>query len=396
MPDRPTPQPPGAMPPMVSIHVPICAASPDRVRATLSALALLDYPAFEVVVVDHDTSDPQSWEPVARHCARLDARFQFFHLGPSSGGQAGALNFARTRSAGRAEFIAVLDAGVLVPRDWLRCVMPGFADPRVGAVGSPCIVRKEALDGVGGWAEWCVDEAAALDLALLRRGWRLARCPRPVDRNAVGLAAYRRQVARLAYGAAQVGRRNWRPLFSPFDHELTLRQRCAVVAGWTPWIADALSLPAHLLALVLCLGFAGAFPRSMAPMLLCMAPSVGLIALRLARIPGAGIGAAAMDLASSHAVAEAIWRGVSGRPPPSRDTVRRELALLMLTVAALSTLAHAGIATWQARLWCAILLAQSLPYAAAVSVAALAALPAWQPWRLRMGLRPVARTGAAD
>ena len=67
--------------PKVSIHLPICNEPPQMVRQTLDALAGLDYPDFEVLVIDNNTSDPALWEPVAEHCARLGARFRFFHLG---------------------------------------------------------------------------------------------------------------------------------------------------------------------------------------------------------------------------------------------------------------------------------------------------------------------------
>ena len=62
----------------------------------------LDYPDFEVIVIDNNTTDPALWRPVAEHCARLGARFRFFHLGIWPGFKAGALNFAlRETGAGR-------------------------------------------------------------------------------------------------------------------------------------------------------------------------------------------------------------------------------------------------------------------------------------------------------
>ncbi len=67
--------------PKVSIHVAICNEPPHMVRRTLDALAALDYPDFEVLVIDNNTTNPTLWEPVAEHCARLGCRFRFFHLG---------------------------------------------------------------------------------------------------------------------------------------------------------------------------------------------------------------------------------------------------------------------------------------------------------------------------
>ncbi len=91
--------PPGASLPKISIHLPICNEPPLMVRRTLEALAALNYPDFEVLVVDNNTTDPALWEPVAEHCSRLGPRFRFFHLGKFPGFKAGALNFALRQTA---------------------------------------------------------------------------------------------------------------------------------------------------------------------------------------------------------------------------------------------------------------------------------------------------------
>ena len=396
--DCPNLPPMDAALPMVSIHLPICDPSPGQVRRTLARLASMDYPALEVLVVDYDTADPKLWEEVASDCARLDARFRFFHLGRWPGGHAGALNFARTQTAHRAEFIAVLDSDVVVPQDWLDTAVAEFADPWIGAVRFPYILRKDALDGVGGWAEWCVDEAAALDLALLQKRWHLARPSQEVVRDAVDFDTHRQRMARLAYGAAQIGRRCWRTLFSPFVHDLTLRQRWHMTAGYLAWIADALSLAALTLSLALSAGLAGTLLRSVAPVVICSALCLVPLTLRLARIRGAGYRGAIVGLALSHAAGRAIWSAILNRAPPDLHAgpMREEPALLLLVWAALAGIAHAGVATWQAKLWCTTLLLQSLPYLAAVSVAALAAMPVRRPMLARTDFGPVARTGAGD
>ena len=59
----------------------------------------LDYPDYEVLVVDNNTRDEAVWRPVEAHCAKLGARFRFFHVAPLDGFKAGALNFALARTA---------------------------------------------------------------------------------------------------------------------------------------------------------------------------------------------------------------------------------------------------------------------------------------------------------
>ena len=82
--------------------------------------------------IDNNTTDPALWEPVAEHCARLGPRFRFFHLGKWPGFKAGALNFALRETAPDAEVIGVLDSDYMVSPDWLRCMVPHFADPEGG------------------------------------------------------------------------------------------------------------------------------------------------------------------------------------------------------------------------------------------------------------------------
>jgi hypothetical protein len=97
-------------------------------------------------------------------------------------------------------------------------------------------------------------------------------------------------------------------------------------------------------------------------------------------------------LALSHTIGKAVWKGLFIRSAPFLVTpkmegapalvqglvmAREELALLVLTWAAMIGVGVAHqMATIEARLWCAVLFTQSLPYLAAVTVAVVAAFPA--------------------
>ena len=73
----------------------MCPASmspPEVVLETLNALALLQYPNFEVIVLDNNTKDPNIWQPVENHCTQLGERFRFYHVDSLPGAKAGALN----------------------------------------------------------------------------------------------------------------------------------------------------------------------------------------------------------------------------------------------------------------------------------------------------------------
>ncbi|TLY91908.1 MAG: glycosyltransferase, partial [Gammaproteobacteria bacterium] len=127
----------GARPPKVSIHVPAYDEPPAMLIETLDALARLDYPDFEVLVIDNNTRDEHVWRPVEAHCAQLGARFRFFHVAPLAGFKAGALNYALARTAPDAGIVAVIDADYVVDARWLRDLTPGFQDARIAVVQAP-------------------------------------------------------------------------------------------------------------------------------------------------------------------------------------------------------------------------------------------------------------------
>jgi len=95
--------------PKVSLHLPIHNEPPMMVRKTLEALAKVDYPNLEVLVMDNNTKDPAVWEPVKADCERLGPMFRFFHLENWPGFKAGAINHALEQTDSDAEIIAVID-----------------------------------------------------------------------------------------------------------------------------------------------------------------------------------------------------------------------------------------------------------------------------------------------
>src|SRR5271170_256472 len=83
----------------VSIHVPACCEPPEMLRATLDAVAKLDYPNLECVVVVNNTPDPAFWRPIEEHCQALGERFKFIRIENHVGYKAGALRLALANTA---------------------------------------------------------------------------------------------------------------------------------------------------------------------------------------------------------------------------------------------------------------------------------------------------------
>src|SRR6202451_4626528 len=126
---------PDAELPMVSLHVPAHNEPPDMVIATLRSLLGLDYPRYEIILIDDNTDDEELWRPVGAWCERHLVKFA--HLTDWPGYKSGALNYAlRQMTSPDAEVIGIVDSDYQVDRGWLRRCAPAFADPWIGFVQS--------------------------------------------------------------------------------------------------------------------------------------------------------------------------------------------------------------------------------------------------------------------
>ena len=316
---RPAADTPDADLPLVSIHVPAYNEPPDMMIQTLDALSRLDYPRFEVLVIDNNTKDPAVWQPVEEHCRQLGERFRFFHVDPLAGFKAGALNFALRQTAPEAAVVAVIDSDYMVEPDWLRALVPQFADANMAIVQAPqdyrdgdenafkamCLaeyrgffqigmvtrnernaiiqhgtmtmVRRSVLDEVGGWAEWCITEDAELGLRIFERGYAASYIPYSYGKGLMPdtFLDYKKQRFRWAYGSVLILRHHMMAMFGLKRTGLTRGQRYQFLAGWLPWFADGINMLFNILALGWSWGMIF-FPKHLSP------PHVVFAALPLA------------------------------------------------------------------------------------------------------------------
>ncbi|HET8664994.1 MAG TPA: glycosyltransferase, partial [Nocardioides sp.] len=61
--------------PFVSLQVPAYNEPPEMVIETLQSLVALDYPAYEVIVIDDNTDDETLWRPVETWCREHGLKF---------------------------------------------------------------------------------------------------------------------------------------------------------------------------------------------------------------------------------------------------------------------------------------------------------------------------------
>jgi exo-beta-1,3-glucanase (GH17 family)/cellulose synthase/poly-beta-1,6-N-acetylglucosamine synthase-like glycosyltransferase len=280
--------------PKVSIHVPAYFEPPEMLKATLDALACLDYPNFECVVIINNTPDPAFWQPIQDHCRALGERFKFINAEKVKGFKAGALRIAMDRTAADAEIIGIIDADYVVEPDWLKDLVPVFADPRVGLVQAPqdhrdenrslmhymmngeyagffdigmvqrneenaiivhgtmCLIRRAAMEMAGGWAGDTICEDTDLGLAVIEHGWLTHYTNHRYGRGLLPdtYEAFKKQRHRWAYGGFQIVKKHWRR-FLPGASRLTRDQKHEFALGWLNWLgAESLGVLVALLNLI--------------------------------------------------------------------------------------------------------------------------------------------------
>ena len=131
---RPLPKADPDYKPFVSLHIPAYNEPPELLIETIKAVERIDYPNFEVVVIDNNTKDPAVWGPVEEYC-RGRERVRFVHVAPWPGYKAGACNLVLRRYTDpRAEIIGLVDADDIVQPHYLRETAGYFSDPNLGFV----------------------------------------------------------------------------------------------------------------------------------------------------------------------------------------------------------------------------------------------------------------------
>ncbi|MFB3906959.1 MAG: glycosyltransferase [Candidatus Eisenbacteria bacterium] len=198
-----------ALPP-VSILVPAFNES-VTIQASIRSLLELDYPSFEILVIDDGSTDDTFLRASAMEGRYSGTRVRVLHK--ANGGKASALNLGI--SAAHEDLILCVDGDSRIEPGSLRAAVRHFGDPKVGAVAgnvkvanrrnlltrlqaleyveglnmsrraqaffrSVAIIpgpfgmfRRRVLREAGGYSEDTYAEDADLTLKILERGWRV-------------------------------------------------------------------------------------------------------------------------------------------------------------------------------------------------------------------------------
>jgi len=201
------------------------------------------------------------------------------------------LNFAVTQTDPEAEIIGIIDADYEVDPDFLRELVPAFADPQVAFVQTPQdyrdhegdlfsestyrdykyffevsmpsrnehnaiifagtmgLIRKSVLEEIGGWDEWCITEDAEASLRILKKGYRSLYINRAFGSGMmpINFEGLKKQRFRWCFGGIQILKKHWEALM-PWAHwvdpenKLTMAQRYYYLLGGLGWCSDVFNL----------------------------------------------------------------------------------------------------------------------------------------------------------
>jgi cellulose synthase/poly-beta-1,6-N-acetylglucosamine synthase-like glycosyltransferase len=424
--------------PKVSVHIPAHKEPPEMLKLTLDAVARLEYPNFECVVVINNTPDPAYWQPIEEHCRTLGERFKFLNVDNLDGFKAGALRLALNHTADDAEIIGVIDADYVVRPDWLKDLVPYFADQKVGMIQSPqdhrdgdrslmhsamngeyagffdigmvqrneanaiivhgtmCLIRRTAIAAAGSWSSRTIVEDTDLGLTLLEQGWQVHYTNRRYGHGLLPdtYEAFKKQRHRWAYGGFQILRHHWHYLL-PRARELTRDQKREYALGWLNWLgAETLGVVVAILNLlwvpvIVYLEIAVPDKILTIPILAAFAVSllhfVALYRLRVAISLTQMMAAVVAAMSVQWTVARAIGYGILKESMPFTRTAKggatrrgsdfaafweAVLAVLLLAGAVLVAVKNPKQIT-ELYIFAGVLVVQSLPFIAAVVIAAL-------------------------
>jgi poly-beta-1,6 N-acetyl-D-glucosamine synthase len=136
-----TPREADGLLPMISLVVPAFNEGPV-IQAAIRSLLELDYPNYEVLVIDDGSTDDtyEKSMDVARESTGVPVRV----ITKKNGGKSDALNTGMTNARG--EFILNMDGDTKLSANALRSCVRHFQDPRVGAVaGNVKVLNRENM-----------------------------------------------------------------------------------------------------------------------------------------------------------------------------------------------------------------------------------------------------------
>lgn len=261
--------------PKVCFQVPCFNEPPELVIATLEKLLVMEYPTdrFLIMVIDDSTNERLS-KPLEHFC--YENGIHYHHRRDRRGFKAGALNYAMKYMPTDVDLFAVIDADYQVTSEYLKEAVGYFVNPDLAWVQTPqdyrnrkqsflteqyyvadayfyrtvmpsrneentiifCgtmgILRRQALEQVGGWGEKYISEDAELSVRLLVNDYDSLYINKTYGRGLIPATfeGYKKQHYRWAFGGAKILRGHfWDILFG----RMSRRQSFDYFVGSAHW-----------------------------------------------------------------------------------------------------------------------------------------------------------------
>lgn len=266
----------------VDVYITVAGEPKSVVRKTLRAAAAIDYPHYHVYLLnDGYVAQKANWQDIEALAAELaDDNVTCITRTIPGGAKAGNINHALSMTD--APFVAILDCDHIPTKDFLKSMMGYFIDDRVAFVQSPqyyrnhatsfvanaawqqqtlffgsicrgkdhtnslfmcgtnMVIRRQALEDVGGMRQESITEDLLTSLLLHAKGWHSCYVPKILARGLApgDLGSYWQQQFRWARGSLEVLFK-YNPVLLK---GLTWRQRVQYLASVTYYLTGVIVL----------------------------------------------------------------------------------------------------------------------------------------------------------
>lgn len=274
----------------IDIYITVAGEPVDIVRRTVVAATKIDYPNYHIYILnDGRVAKKDNWQQIAALPAAIDPdKVSCITRTKPGGAKAGNINHALKKT--KAPFIAVLDCDHVPHPNFLRQLAGYMVNPGVAFVQSPqyygnhtesyvanaawqqqtlffgplcrgkavsnslfmcgtnMLIRRAALESVGGMSEQSITEDLLTSLLLHAKGWESVYVPRIIAEGLApeDLSAYWKQQFRWARGSLEVFMK-----FNPLVLKgLTKKQRLQYLASVTYYLSGIIVLIDAILPLL--------------------------------------------------------------------------------------------------------------------------------------------------
>lgn len=233
--------------PRLSFQLMICAEPPELVIATIESLIRTKSADDEILIIDNNNTKKECYEPLAKFCQSLEPalKVRFYHVDFIKGYKAGALNLALDLMDASCSHIVVVDSdyqalpqarakiakaieqypkhallqfpqfyrdeGMIEVHGELNHyfnhhIFRRFNQERVLSTGTFAVLRRDALERLGGWSGASITEDAQLGVLMHKQGLQSRFIPEVIATGLLPLTLSDliKQRQRWIYGNMQV------------------------------------------------------------------------------------------------------------------------------------------------------------------------------------------------